>query len=551
MPEALSIQIKSDGEELTRSVQVISIDTCYKANEIGYACLRITDGNAALETFEQSERAELAPGKSIEILAGEILGKEKLIFKGIVVGQQLGRDFKGEFYLQINLSSDTAKLQDFPVTQLFEQNTSDDALISRLLSDSGVNVGTVDSSSIQHLQFIQHNQSAWQCVMQRTLSNGFLLLTSPENTQVVDFASYTGATHSVGIANSNIHQFAIDLDVRAQAKSVATNSWSTRDQALNTQANGSPVNLKSFAGADEVLSRQDWQPEANAPLTVNEVTAWANAEQKYRQLDLFKGYISFEFTKENKLNTVKLGDKLELSGFGSQFNGEYFITGVQHDINSRRWLVKISVGLSWSLIKEQKAIAFKASDSVPYLNKGIVIGKVAAFEADPEQVHRIPVLIPGMSGQEKVWARLLSPFASNQEGLFVPPKENDEVAIAFWQDDVRHPVILGSVHNPVNPPPFEYDANNFVQGIFYRDSVLSVEFDQDQKIITTTTGPKYAMAMNEDDGMLFTCDGSSTVMDRDLTMNYENVNLDTTQGTIAITSSNKLTINTASGTEID
>ena len=52
------------------------------------------------------------------------------------------------------------------------------------------------------------------------------------------------------------------------------------------------------------------------------------------------------------------------------------------------------------------------------------------------------------------------PYASKNSGFYCYPEPGDEVIVGFIEDNPCYPVILGSLHNPVNTSAFQPgDAN--------------------------------------------------------------------------------------------
>ncbi len=86
---------------------------------------------------------------------------------------------------------------------------------------------------------------------------------------------------------------------------------------------------------------------------------------------------------------------------------------------------------------------------------GIVVGLVKSLD-DPEKIARVQVTYPHLGGQQDVlsdWARLVTPMAGPQRGLFLRPEPGDEVLIAFEHGDPRRPYVLGSLWSTADTPP--------------------------------------------------------------------------------------------------
>lgn len=88
---------------------------------------------------------------------------------------------------------------------------------------------------------------------------------------------------------------------------------------------------------------------------------------------------------------------------------------------------------------------------------GVTIG-VVTNNKDPDKLGRIKVKFPWLSEQEEsYWARVASPMAGKERGLFLLPEVDDEVLVAFEHGVVEFPYILGSLWNGKDKPPVTND----------------------------------------------------------------------------------------------
>jgi uncharacterized protein involved in type VI secretion and phage assembly len=84
---------------------------------------------------------------------------------------------------------------------------------------------------------------------------------------------------------------------------------------------------------------------------------------------------------------------------------------------------------------------------------GVVTG-VVTNNQDPEKLGRVRVRFPWLSGsEESAWARVASPMAGRERGLWTLPEVDDEVLVAFERGDPRFPYVLGALWNREAPPP--------------------------------------------------------------------------------------------------
>lgn len=85
--------------------------------------------------------------------------------------------------------------------------------------------------------------------------------------------------------------------------------------------------------------------------------------------------------------------------------------------------------------------------------KGVVTGQVVSRD-DPDQQGRVQVSLPFLGGQnDSYWAPVATLLAGGSSGSWFMPEIGDEVLIAFNQEDVNHPYILGFLWNGQDQPP--------------------------------------------------------------------------------------------------
>lgn len=92
---------------------------------------------------------------------------------------------------------------------------------------------------------------------------------------------------------------------------------------------------------------------------------------------------------------------------------------------------------------------------------GVTVGLVTNNQ-DPDGLGRVKVKFPWLSDQdESHWARVLTPMAGNDRGLYLLPEVDDEVLVAFEHGLAEFPYVLGALWNGKdNPPEANDDGKN-------------------------------------------------------------------------------------------
>ncbi|MBD1887673.1 phage tail protein [Microcoleus sp. FACHB-84] len=84
---------------------------------------------------------------------------------------------------------------------------------------------------------------------------------------------------------------------------------------------------------------------------------------------------------------------------------------------------------------------------------GVTVG-IVTNNKDEEGLGRVKVKFPWLSEtDESYWARVLTPMAGKQRGIYFLPEVDDEVLVAFDRGDISSPYILGGLWNGQDKPP--------------------------------------------------------------------------------------------------
>lgn len=104
---------------------------------------------------------------------------------------------------------------------------------------------------------------------------------------------------------------------------------------------------------------------------------------------------------------------------------------------------------------------------------GMVVG-IVTNNQDPDEMHRVKVQFPWLDpGYESNWARVVSPMAGNNRGVYFLPEVGDEVVAAFQHGNIDHPYVLGSVWNGKDvAPESNRDKENNMRSIRSRSGHL-------------------------------------------------------------------------------
>lgn len=117
--------------------------------------------------------------------------------------------------------------------------------------------------------------------------------------------------------------------------------------------------------------------------------------------------------------------------------------------------------------------------------KGVAVA-IVRENKDNSGLGRVKVSFPWHSQpQESYWARVVTPMAGKNRGIYFIPEVNDEVLVAFERGDLRFPYVVGSLWNGPDPAPqTNADGKNTVRVIHSRDDhKITIKDDRAQPLV--------------------------------------------------------------------
>ncbi len=97
---------------------------------------------------------------------------------------------------------------------------------------------------------------------------------------------------------------------------------------------------------------------------------------------------------------------------------------------------------------------------------------------DPEKLGRIKIKFPTLPEMpESHWARLSMPMAGRERGWMTIPEIDDEVLVSFVHGDINNAIVLGSLYNGVDTPPYANEDGENNLRVFQSRSGHRLTFD--------------------------------------------------------------------------
>jgi len=500
----------SDGVELSRTYQVVSILVQQEVNRIPYATIILKDGDPAAESFPASNATEFAPGKEIEIKLG-YRSQEETVFKGIIFRHGV-KARQGSGVLVIECRDAAMKMTTIPKCK-YSRDVTDSDYIEELL-DSYALDKDVEATSLTHKELVQYNTTDWDFMLCRADATGKLVIATDGKVAVKapDLASASVLTIQYG---ATVYEFDAEVDARLQPKQVTATAWDSSDAALVEGVSATEPSIPEAGNLDasdlaDVAGGSPFNLLHCGALTQEELQQWADSKLLRDRLAKIRGRVTTDGT-----STVRPGQIIELRGTGERFDGKLFVSGVRQHLNEGLWRTTFQFGLSPEWFAQRfETEQPKAGALLPAI-QGLHIGIVTDLE-DPDGQGRIMVRVPTiMANDDGVWSRVSTLDAGDNRGTFFLPEVSDEVIVGFLNNDPRWPIVLGMMNSAHSPAPLNASNQNDEKGYVSR-SEMKMIFDDGKKsvLIETPAGNKVLISEDETAIKIEDQNGNKITMDQ-------------------------------------
>ncbi len=514
-PPAYAITV--DGSPLDTSIQIVSIEIWSGVNRLPRARLVISDGSAADEDFPISDGSSLIPGVTLAIAMG-YGSSPSTVFSGVIHRQGIEATRNGPSRLVVE-ATDKAMAMTLARANAVFQNTTDSAVCQKLIGDAGL-TAQVTATSTQHEAIVQYYASPWDMVVMRAQANS-MVVTVNDATVTVAPPDTSGTPVLTLTFGQSILDMRLEMDASTQfsASAIQSYAWDPGTQQMVQSSSASadvstPGNISSTT-LSQVFNVGSYLQQTGGEMVAAELSDWSSAELMKNQLSKIRGQIRFQGSA-----LVAPGKMVALAGLGARFNGNGFVSAVDHRLHEGLWTTTVDIGLSpaWFSDVAQRIAAPGASGQLPPLNN-LQSGVVKQIDQDPDGEYRVLVTLPLLQTSDGVWARFGAFYASNGIGVNFYPEIGDEVVLGFLGGDPRYPVILGSLYSKANPPPYPPQsggdgAPNNTKSVMSK-AKLHIDFIESDPQLLVTTPAQQNLCLNDKNKSVTLADanGNSITLD--------------------------------------
>lgn len=423
------------------------------------------------------------------------------LFKGVLVARRIVIA-EQRLRMQLHCQCSAMKAGEGVLAKAVKDKIKDDALIKDILETAGVTLSQAQaSSSIESGQRVLPAVSPWLYARHLAAENGLLLLPLPDGLSLAD-PEKPAQEHAVKLATSGVLSMELGHDASHALAAVTVDAWDIKEQKTTaSKAAEASGELKDVATK---LGRSPLKIQRSDPVSKEACEAQAKARITRAHLAGQQGTLALaDYFAANP------GDSVTLDKVPEKFKTAFWIGGVNVTLDGEGLRTTLQLGLATE----------RFDPPAPLPAPALMHGTIQPYKDDPEALQRLPVKLQGIAAPDNiVFARLLTPLAGKERGLYLPPQPEDEVIIGFLGESRDHPLILGAVHNPKQLPPFPYADKAPQHALVLEKDKLQWLFDAKEKTLTLAASDKHLLTLADKDGLLLQQDKATLTLNKDITI---------------------------------
>ncbi|MFZ9752677.1 MAG: type VI secretion system tip protein VgrG [Cyanobium sp.] len=547
----ISARVLVDGKTIPDDHPLMSVDIWLAVNKVARARLVIADIARDDIMFPISVSSTYIPGAKVVIELG-YNDQTTPIFSGLIIthGLDMGSDDAAQ--LVVELADPAMGLTLARHTSVFTE-CSDSEVIEKLIRDQGLKA-EVTGTSEKHPSLVQYACSNWDFLIMRAEVNGMVVTNSdgivrvaPPNTKATEDLELE---YGVSIRQG---QLTIDATTQVDPSVLQGRAWDPGSQkvAEGAKPNADVNELGNLQSQDlaKVFAINASPNQTAANLQSSDLSSWSKAELMRMRLAKVRGQLRCAGS-----GAARPGSMVALKGFGERFNGKAIVSGVHHQLTASEWSTELEIGLDPE--------AFAAS--TPHISPPAAAGQLAGVSQlqigivdkpadDPDGLMRLPIRLPLAANQtQPLWARLASPYATAGAGIQFRPEQDDEVIVAFMDNDPRFPVVIGSLYSKLKAPPSPIKKENSLKYLMSK-SKLQITFEEEKKVIEISTPARQLICLSDEDKQIVVSDANGNT----ITLSSSGINLVSkgdinlsADGAIVLDAKTKLSLKGAAGSTL-
>ncbi|HTQ09535.1 MAG TPA: VgrG-related protein [Fimbriimonadaceae bacterium] len=448
-----SFAIKLDGTDMPVGMADDVLEIVVEQSiHMPHSCtIRLHEWDIQKNQFKWVDDDQLKEGKSVEVQFG-YTNDLTTIFKGEITMIEMDAAAHMVPNLVVHCMSKDHRLQRNRVSKTYQQVTDSD-IVQQVASQCGL-TAMADSLTTVRDWVCQYNQTNYEFLKMCAHRNGCRMYADGNNLIFEKIKSPSSVDHEVAWGDS-LRSFRPRLTTHGMVSEVDVKGWDMKQKQaiLSRKSSGegvksAEVGESSSGGEAATNAFGDQASHAVVDIPVNtqdEADSIAQAYIDNRETSFIGGdglCVGHP--------AITAGKTINVKGVGNRFSGKYAITSATHTFTPAEGYTT------------QFSSSGKTPNTIPDLLAGervnetnmkdwIAIGLVTDNQ-DPDNLGRIKVQYPWLMDDTSFWARMASPMAGNNRGIYYLPEVGDEVLVAFEHGDIHSPYMIGALWNGQDSP---------------------------------------------------------------------------------------------------
>jgi type VI secretion system secreted protein VgrG len=487
MAQLTATTININGKDIAQFTSFTLQQNIFEHHNFTLVCPAESIDGKLGSVFNQSK--ELI-GASINVRTLAIAGAGRLDFAGVVTQVETARFSGHAGDLIITGYSPTILLDSGPHCKSWEKkalkNIATDCLSHFPQNLLNPKIAPTNGETLSYI--VQYKETAWQFLNRMGATYGDWFYYNGKNV-VLGMPTGTNVDLTFG---SNLSRFNMSLQVRPSNFEVMAYDYlnnevyDTTPSGIEGKAGLDNFGKHTYSKSQTFFATQPKQWNNNYVTNKKQLDDFTNTRAAAQSSNMVK------FNGASGHPGVQLGNTVEVKG-NNVFNnadeayGQFTVIGVTHHTDGQGNYNNDFLAIPAS-IKTPPVTAY--TEPICETQSAIVTDNY-----DPKGLGRVRVRFHWMKPSEKTpWIRMMMPHAGGGKGHFFIPEIEEEVIVAFEDNNALKPYVQGSMYNAGQNNSYSNDGN-------------------DVKIIQTRSGTK--IRMNDAEGSVFVEDpsGNTWLMD--------------------------------------
>jgi type VI secretion system secreted protein VgrG len=530
MASAIDIKITVDGKTIEGFINLSVQQDLYSFHKFELQCRfdAFDRFSASAETFV-IEKAQHYIGKKIKI---EVLHLQKngasskgvTIFRGLILkveGVKYHDAFSGSIIFS-GASSDVFLNSDHHCRTFIDQSLDD--IVNKVTQDYSSNLFDKTSIASRYTSpipyVVQYNETNLEFLQRLAKRYGEWFLTTPDNHLFFGDPpeKKTEITHG-----KDLHEFSFSMKLNTLSYQYTGYDYFKKEKVQKSSQSHTARTesyLKNAYNSSEDILNQKEEYFYNLPVTKGNSDREIDTAVKTDKFSRLAGLTLAKGSSDN--SELSLGCLVNIQGLvdtgtttKTSDYGEYRIISLYHTCDE--------AGNYQNHFEAVPSSIEVPPNANPFLTPVCETQSAVVIDTnDPEGLGRIKARFYWQSSKEETpWIRVVTPYAGNNKGIFFIPEIDEEVLVAFENNNAEKPYVAGALYNGKKKADDWKSDKNIKKGIRTK-SGHTIEFNDDQgkeEIIIYDKDKVNTITLSSHDKLLtISCKG-------DLKINAQNIEI--------------------------